>query len=229
VVVIGVVAVTRRVLRPATIALVLAPWIGIVILAFAVTYDPWRGRFLVAVWVMNVAVWGVLERHSVVATSVAAVTAVTFLACLLQYLGKPSGIETLAGRPGPSIWMLERWEAQTLLRGSGRSGEGLVLRTVERRVPNESSIAVAVWKDDAIYPYFGPRLRRRVVVVANNAGVPDYAEWVAAAPEVTPLGCPSSWRRVAAHPSGWRLYQRVGVDTCANPVPMRNTDPEPAP
>jgi hypothetical protein len=229
VVVIAGLAVRRRVMQPATIALALAPWIGIVILAFAVTYDPWRGRFLVGVWVMNVAVWGVLERHSVAAASVTAVTAVTFCACLVQYLGKPSGIDALTERSGPSIWTLERWEAQTLLRGSGRrSGERLVLRSVERRVPNGSSIAVAVWRDDVFFPYFGAGLRRNVVALATGAGVPDSAEWVAAAPEVAPLGCADSWHRVAEHPSGWRLYRRVGVDTCAKPLPLRNAGPEPA-
>ena len=119
-------------LTRAGLVLALAPWIAIVIFAMGITYDPWRGRFLISAWVMNVALWGLLQRRPTIAASVVAVTAVTFCACLVQYFGKPSGIDVVSERAESSIWSRERWQAQTTLRGSARE-EGREARDPLRR------------------------------------------------------------------------------------------------
>ena len=226
---ISVVAVTARnvrrgTVRPAALGLAVAPWIGIVILAVGVTYDPWRGRFLVAVWVMSVAVWGLLARHSAVAASLVAVTAVTFALSLAQYFGKPSGIDVLTEFPGPSIWGMERWRAQTALRGSSprEIGEKLVIREVERKVPDDAPIAVSVWGNDFLFPYFGEDLGREVRLIGPQGKLPRDANWLVAAPEAMPIGCADAWRTVASHRSGWRLYRRTGSDTCISPRDIRS-------
>jgi len=221
-VVIAGLGVRRRTTSAVALGLALAPWIGISILALAVTYDPWRGRFLVAVWVMSLAAWGLLERWAVIAECVAAVTAVTFVLCLAQYLGKPSGIDAVAATRGPGIWSFERWQAQTYLRGSGRrNGETLVVRQVERGVPDSASIDVSVGTDDVNFPYFGPRLTRRVRLLGPGEDVASSAEWLVAAPEMSPHACTNAWRAVVEHPTGWRLYRRVSPDLCRHRRPLR--------
>ena len=220
-VVLAVIGVARHRARPVLIVLALAPWIGIVILAASVSYDPWRGRFVVAVWVMSLAVWGMLEARKAVAASIVAVTTLTFALCLVQYIGKPSGIAELSDSKVASIWTFDRWEAQTLLRSPAYGdGEQYVLRVVEDRVPERSSIAVGVGMDDALFPYFGANLERHVEILRTGQVIPGGVEWVSAAPEITPFGCVEAWRTVAKHPSGWRLYQRIGNVRC-HPTPLR--------
>ena len=223
-------AVRRDSLSRSGLALALAPWIAIVIFAIGITYDPWRGRFLIAAWVMNVALWGLLQRRPTIAASVVAVTAVTFCACLVQYFGKPSGIDVLSERAGPSIWSRERWQAQTTLRGTPReNGEKLVIRFVEKDVPSRARVGVAVWGNDFRFPYFGPKLTRTVWMLRTGRPIPREVEWLVAAPETTPLGCADAWRRAVSDPSGWRVYRRIGRDTCATPAPLRSIDPGMAP
>ena len=216
--------VRRNVLARSAIAAATAPWIGIAILAIAIAYDPWRGRFLVALWVLNVAVWGVLERHRAVVLSIASVTALTFGLCLVAYYGRPLGIDQLSERSGPSIWGLERWQAQTMLRDSPRGhGERFVIREVERRVPADARIAVSVRSDDFVFPYFGAQLGREVRPIGPHETLPADAEWLAASPEAMPLGCSDAWRTVALHRSGWGLYRRSGPDTCLDSINIRRT------
>ena len=109
----------------AALAMALAPWLGILIVAFAVIYDPWRGRFLVAAWVMAIAMWGVLMRYRAVVLSVVLITTVTFALSVVEYFGKPLGIDALPGVTGRSVWHVERWDAQTFLRyGNPREAGG---------------------------------------------------------------------------------------------------------
>ncbi len=152
-------------------------------------------------------------------------TALTFCACLVQYLSKPSGIDTLSERPVPSIWALPRWQAETYLRASsGReAGEKLAIRYVEEYVPKRASLGVAVWGNDFRFPYLGPTLERTVRMLRTKERIPPDVEWVVASPEMSPLGCAESWDRVAVHPSGWRVYRRLVADTCATPVRLRVT------
>jgi len=217
-IVLAVHGVRNRTLRRAAVPLALAPWLGLLFLALAISYDPWRGRFLVPVWVMSVAVWGVLEQRRLITACIVAVTALTFSASLVQYFGKPSGIDTLVEIPGPSIWSMTRWQAQTTQRGSRReTGEKRMIRAVERRVPLDATIGVSVWLNDFRFPYFGPNLERNVVIVRTQVAVPPNVDWLVAAPEMSPLGCSRAWRVVERDRTGWRLYQRRSGDTCTTP------------
>ena len=201
----------------AALAMALAPWLGILIVAFAVIYDPWRGRFLVAAWVMAIAMWGVLMRYRAVVLSVVLVTTVTFALSVVEYFGKPVGIDALPGVTGRSIWHVERWDAQTFLRyGNPReAGERLLIRAVERSVPSTDPVAVAVQMNDFIFPYFGGGLRRHVDLVGLDERAPSTADWLVAAPETSPVACPGAWRLAASYEAGWRLYERTASDRCA--------------
>jgi hypothetical protein len=206
-----VVRVRRYGIGRASIALSLAPWLGIVIIATAITYDPWRGRLMAAAWVMNVAMWGTIERRSL-AVAVTFVTSLTFALSVAQYVGKPMGIDALSRSGSRPIWSLERWEAQTVIaRGKG---EQLLVREVERRVPSGDTIAVSVSTDDLLFPYFGSDLRRRVLLVDRRGRVPANAAWMAVGPHSAPTACSEAWRTVVSHRTGWRLYERIGVDRC---------------
>jgi hypothetical protein len=209
--------VRRRSIGRAALAMALAPWLGILIVAFAVIYDPWRGRFLVAAWVMAIAMWGVLMHHRAVLLAVVLITTVTFGLSVVEYFGKPVGIDALPGVTGRSIWHVERWDAQTFLRyGNPReAGERSLIRAVERNVPSTDSVAVAVRMNDFIFPYFGGALRRHVDLVGLHERAPSAAGWLVAAPEASLVGCPGAWRLAAPLEAGWRLYQRTAPDRCA--------------
>jgi hypothetical protein len=215
-------AVRRRELARPAVALAAAPLLGLLALAAAVAYDPWRGRFLAATWVMAVALFGVvIARSRTTGLIVISVASVTFCLCVVTYLGRPLGLG-VSGLDSVSIWQLARWEQQIFPRRASREDqERRVLAATRDRSEETDTIAMSVMWNDYIYPYFGPRLERRVEIVDPNERVSGEAAWLVAAPESSPFGCASSWARAFEDISGWRLYERVRDDACR--VPERLT------
>jgi hypothetical protein len=87
---------------------------------------------------------------------------------------------------------------------------------VERHVPADAALAVGVVSNAVLSPYFGPDLKRRVLLLAGDGRVAPRAQWLLAAPEVRPVGCPGEWR-VVATPGEWILARRAGRAPCPQP------------
>ena len=113
-------AVRRGSAKALAVALAASPFLGIGILALALSYDPWRGRLLVAPWVMGVAVWSLLARRRDAEIALTVAGAITVVLCGVGFHGKPLGLSFVTGRDVPSVWRLDRWEVQTLVRGDGQ-------------------------------------------------------------------------------------------------------------
>jgi hypothetical protein len=71
-----------------------------------------------------------------------------------------------------------------------------------------------------LFPYFGADLRRRVLLVDPHARIPATAAWIVLAPDSAPTACRDAWRIVVSHPTGWRLYRRMGRDHCDTERPL---------
>lgn len=221
-------SVRRRSARAVAIALALAPWIGIGILAVSLNYDPWRGRLLVAAWVMSAATWGLVSNTRAGALGLATGASVTLVLCAVGFLSKPLGAGWLTGTDAPSVWSLDRWEVQTAVRGGGApvdrdttkraAGEAAVIGFLDERVRGGEEVAVVLGENDFAFPLFGASLDRQVVLLDHADPVPTIARWLATAPGLSALACTGAWSSTLVHPSGWRVRSRVARGRCDDPA-----------
>jgi hypothetical protein len=184
-----------------------------------ITWDPFRGRFLVVGIALAAATWGVLLRFRVVAAATAAIGATTLVLALANYLGKPSGLDAAWSRTESppasldSIWGDDRAGAQARLR-LGES-EREVFRYIERNVPANAHLGVAARENELLSPYFGARLSRTVELIHPQGGsVSADAEWLLLSPGSSVDRCREAWRRELLLEPGWRLERRTESDRC---------------
>jgi hypothetical protein len=198
----------RKRLPALTIALAAAPWLLLATLALSITWDPWRGRFLVFGVALAAATWGILLRSTVFSTATAAIGATALLLALANQENKPSGLFTEL-----SVW---RSPSSQVQRGH-LYGEDKVLRFVDKSVPEDAQIGVSLKGLHLIHPYFGPSIARHVSLLpGQGASVPAEADWLVLAPGAAPRGCPDSWKP-ELDTRGWSVDRRVGPDDCFGP------------
>jgi hypothetical protein len=198
----AVLLVRRRSLPPLALVFAFAPVAWLVFLSLSIDYDPWQGRFFVFPVALSAALWGLVLRVPAVPVAAVAVAGVTAALTLVHFVEKPSGLRLLEGDAPASVWTLDRWEAQSILR----SEMAPVLRFAEERMPGESALALALRGDDFGYPFFGPRLERSVDLAAAESE----AEWLVASPEHA-AQVETSCREVALEtPEGWRIFRAAG-------------------
>lgn len=202
-------------LSPAALFAATAPFTGIVVVALTLPDDPWRGRFLVGAVAMSAALWGLILRVRWLAASVVAAALATLALVLVNADGKPSGLSLLHADAPASVWTLERWEAQTLLRTlEFTEPENATIAWVEEHVPEEP-LALALRYNDLTFPYVGESLDRPIRLVADRTAVPPDSRWLVTAPGVRPLGCDAAWRVAHDAGMGWLVWRRAGADMCA--------------
>ena len=186
------------------VAFAAAPWALVVTLALLITWDGWRGRFLLFGIALAAATWGVALRSRILAPAVASIGLIAVFLALANYHGKPSGLGS-----GATIWGNPRWEAQTRL-----SGPREVHRFVHERVPEDALIAVSLTGNHHLHPYFGPRVSRHVLLVSSDGGSPPAeSEWLVVMPEADVRRCEEAWSREFEH-GGWSVERRVASDDC---------------
>ena len=193
--------------RLATRALVFvsAPWILLITLALALVWDPWRMRFLAFGLALAASTWGIALRSRAISFACVAVGATALALSLGNIDFKPSGFG-----PSHGIWSTPRWVVYE------RVGPVLVYRYVERRVPRDAHVALALPVNQNIHAFFGTNLSREISLVPPDTPSPSpRAEWLIVAPNVTVRRCPGAWRRVLAD-SGWSIERRVGGDACVS-------------
>jgi 4-amino-4-deoxy-L-arabinose transferase-like glycosyltransferase len=207
----------RKRLPGAALGLALAPWALLLTLMTTITWDPFRGRFLVVGFAFAAATWGVLLRFRVVAAVTAALGTTTLALALANYLGKPSGLDAAwsRGEPSPaslrSIWRDDRAGAQARLR-VGKS-ERKLFGYVERKVPADARLVIAARENDLLSPYFGSRLTRTVELIRPQGGsVSADGQWLVLSPGSSVDRCREDWRRELQLETGWRLERRIAAD-----------------
>ena len=209
----------RRGASPLLVGLAAATWLLLLTLAVTITWDPFRGRFILVGVLLAAVTWGTLLRWRALSTGAVAIGVVTLGLTLLNYQGKPSGLGSVLGIDNPfrvtvsSIWTMSRTEAQTLVRPG--SDDGPLLSFVERAIPPDARVAVAPRENDFLSPFFGPGLSRHVTLVRLVGDVaPADAEWLVLAPGSRVRRCPGAWARELETDSGWRVERRVAADAC---------------
>jgi 4-amino-4-deoxy-L-arabinose transferase-like glycosyltransferase len=160
-----------------------------------------EGRYLVTPVALTMPLVAVLYRRRVLASAVAVLAALTLFFAHAYNASRPTG---LAGTT--AIWNMSRAE------GMGLFVPGLpeLVTAVDQAVPEDARLGTVLAFTDADYPYYGERLRRRLVEVppedplrgADAIGV----RWVVLGrgKQVVPA---AGWARVARTEVG-SLYRR---------------------
>ena len=139
------------------------------------------------------------------------VTTVAF--SLVHSFTKPSGVGLLEPAISRSVWHRDRVDMLTVIRDY--DGTPAILRAVERSVPGDARLAVAVPMDTFLAPLAGPHLSRKLLLVADGARVPSGATWLLTRPSATAVGCADAWQTTFTVKTGrWRLLRRTGPDVC---------------
>ena len=196
----------RRTLPPLALVLAGAPLAWFVFLALTLAYDEWQGRFFVYPVALSASLWGLVLPVRRYAVAVVALALTTAALSLVHFREKPSGLHLVEQEVPASVWGLERWQTQSLVRTEMRP----VLRFVETRVPRRTTIALALGEDDFGYPPFGEGLDREVELAPDRRpvrGVGD-AQWLLANPQRSVAVDRACWRLVFRTPRGWRIFIR---------------------
>jgi hypothetical protein len=204
VVAVGVVAailVRRHWLPPLALVLAAAPLAWLVLMSLSIDYDPWQGRFFVFPVALSAALWGIVLRVPAASIAAVAIAATTATLTLVHFVEKPAGVRLLEGNAPESVWGLDRWQAQSILR----TEMAPVLGFLETSVPEDAAVALALGGDDFGYPAFGPRLERDIELVSADG--PSQAEWLVVSPRGAEVDT-SCWRPALATPVGWRVLRR---------------------
>jgi hypothetical protein len=204
----------------AVLLMAFAPLLVMALLAAAINWDPYRGRFFIFPVLLATATWSFFVPVRWLAWSVALLGALTAALSLLGAASKPTGIASLESDEAPSIWGSPLWEAQTVLSDSDVTS---ILRQAQRLVPPDARVAVAPRPNDFIAPYFGRNLSRDVRLVLPGHAVPPSTTWLVRAPHVAVRVCPADWRvrDAAGTPRGWLIAQRVRSAPCTKTVLLR--------
>jgi hypothetical protein len=206
----SVVLFRRRAVPPLALVLAGAPLAWLVLFSLTIEYDIWQGRFFVYPVALSAALWGLVLRAAPLAWAAVAIGATTVVLSFVNSLEKPAGVQLFADRSTESVWELERWEVQALLRPELTS----VLRYLDERVPEDASIALVLGEDDYAYPAFGPQLEREIELVSRGEQ-PD-AEWLVARPERADEIDATCWR-TRLESEGGTVFERS--EACASGPP----------
>jgi hypothetical protein len=213
----AIVGVRHGVLRRAALVLAAAPLLLIIVFAFTIVYDPWRGRFAMFAVGLACAVWGWTIRARWLSGGVVGLCCTTVVVSLVHSYTKPSGLGLLEPSISRSVWHRDRIDTLTVIRGY--DGTPSVLRAVEADVPADAVLAVAVPFDTFLAPLAGPRLSRTLRLVPQGVPVPPDATWLVSKGERATSGCKAAWSTVYTDAeNGWRLLRRTAPDACGAAV-----------
>jgi hypothetical protein len=199
-------AVARRRMRAVFLVPVFAIPLFILGVAYSTRYNEFNGRYLLpgVVLAMPLAAL-VYRRERVLAALVAGIGALTLAWVHLGNEIKPTG-----GVRAPAIWTMTRAEAQSITW----DGMAPVIESVERHVPQDGRLGYALRYNDWIYPFYGPRLERRLVHLPRRGFLREADRLGLDAVVVSGVvrTPPPHWRALTFELPGWSLLLR-GAET----------------
>ena len=206
----AVVAVKRGAKRTA-IVMAAAPFLALLCVALSVVYLRYQGRYFVAGLALSASTWGLAAGWRAARVAIATAALVTAFLCLLNSIGKPSGLDLLHAKHQATVWSMPRWEQQGLLRWSPPERHEIrTMRFVERTVPLDASIGLALETNDFGFPYFGAGLTRRVSIVDDGDTIPPTVDWLVVSPGRRVARCDAAWRVAHRERLGWEVWRRIG-------------------
>jgi hypothetical protein len=210
----------RRRIAPVAVVLAAAPLLFLAVFAVLVPWDPWRGRFFTFSIALAAATWGTIERFRPALWGAVVLGVFTLPLALLAMSTKPVASwarETATASP-PFVWTTSKSDMLAYLAANGDLTGAIA--AIERTGP--STVAAALRENDFIYPYFGERRERTVLLVEHQGGqVPPAATWLVAAPGASIERC-GRWQDDYDQ-GGWVVARRL--DSSSSPCVGLQTAP----
>ena len=210
-----VVAVRACAVSRAALVALAAPVLFAPLVAFAVVYDPIRGRLFAFPVALAAAVFGAVLAHRALAWAGVALLTLTAALSLVHFAARPIGVSLLEPVEAEPLWRAERWRAQSAYAHPAQH-DPAAFRFFGEELPPDATVAVSAAQDAYLYPIFDARGRRTVRFVGASGSVPPDAEWLLVGPRRATLQCPRA-RRVLATPGGWRVLRLSRGRTCDTP------------
>ena len=202
----------RRQFTPVAVVLAAAPLLFVVVFSILVPWDPWRGRFFVFSIALAAATWGVIERFRPALWGAVVLAGFTLPLALLGMSTKPVASwarETTTQAP-PFVWTTSKSDMFSYLAG----GDDLTGAIAVIEHAGSGTVAAAMRENDFIYPFFGARRERTVLLVEHQGGdVPQGAIWLVTAPGASIERC-GNWKREYDQ-NGWVVERRL--DSASTP------------
>ena len=197
--------VRRETLPPSALVLAYAPLAWLALVAVTLTYHPWQGRFFIFPLALSAALWGLVLKVRPLAWAVVALAGTTALLSLVHFAEKPSGVRLLDDTKAKSVWQMARWEVQS----QHDPPLADVYRFFDEQVPTHDSVALALGPNEFAFPFFGPRLGRRVELVPFGSNARAIAAgWLFADPGRSGEIDKACWRAVLRAERG-TVFRRV--------------------
>jgi hypothetical protein len=206
-------AVRERQLPGVALVLAAAPFLWIVLLAIAVPYWEWNGRYTMGGFVLATATWAFSLRMQPVAWAAAALSALTVTLAFVHLHDRPSGLRLIEPTAERSVWTEPDWAVQATDHPDLRA----VFRFVDRKVPPDVRLAIQprVWpmrenvgKELLAYPFFGRDLSRTVLLAESlRQATAAKADWAILRGQ-TGASCVRGWRRVFRY-DVWSAFRRT--------------------
>jgi hypothetical protein len=206
-------AVRQRQLPAVALVLAAAPFLWIVLLAIAVPYWEWNGRYTMGGFALAAATWAVALRVRPVAWAAAAVAALSVTLAFVHQHDRPSGLRLIEPTAERSVWTEPDWTVQATDHPDLRA----VFRFVDREVPRDARLAIQprVWpmredvgKELLAYPFFGRDLSRTVLLAESlRKAAAAKADWAILRGQGS-APCVRGWKRVFRY-DVWSAFRRV--------------------
>jgi hypothetical protein len=181
------------------VLLAAAPVLLAALTAFAIVYDPWRGRFLLYGLALAATSWGLALRVRPLAWGLTGLAVTTIALSFIHSLEKPAGVALRDPRTADGIWGKDRSTIQSWLRDDGSRA---TFETVGRQ-PIDRRVGLAVAEDDYVFPYFGPSLKRHVSFIGEE-GTQD-VDVLVVSPDAHYRHVPP-WPVILMTDDGWAVY-----------------------
>jgi hypothetical protein len=197
----ALVAVTRRRAPPILLVPALAIPLYIAGVALSTRYNEFNGRYLVPGVIFAMPLVALVYRRRALSAVVAGVAALSLVFVHLGNEVKPTG-----ALRKPAIWDMSRAQAQS----AKWPGMQYVIESVERNVPSDEKLGYALRYNDWVFPWYGPRLDRRLVKLPRRDFIEEAERIGLESVLVSGLvkSPPPRWKALTFSTGGWTLLLR---------------------
>jgi Dolichyl-phosphate-mannose-protein mannosyltransferase len=199
---VGAFAVARRRVPLVFLVPLLAIPLFVLGVAYSTRYNEFNGRYLLPGVVLAMPLVALVYRARVLAAVVAGIGVLTLAQVHLANEIKPTGAVS-----EPAIWAMTRAEAQAITS----AGMAPLIESVEAHVASDGRLGYALRYNDWIYPFYGPRLERRLVKLPRRGFVEEADRIGLDAIVVSGVvrESPTTWRALVFPEAGWTLLLRT--------------------
>jgi hypothetical protein len=213
-------AVRRGALPAVTIVVASAPIIWIVLLAIAVPYWEWNGRYVMGGFALGSAAWASALRIPAVAWASAAIAALAVGLAFVHQHDRPSGLRLIEPTHERSVWTQPAWGVEATDHPDLRA----VLRFFDEHVAKDARVGVepsvfpaqgVVRGEMLAYTFFGTGLDRHVDLTDSATRAHRRGDGWAVLRAPHARDCPAGWRTAFRY-ENWVVLRSTSSPRCSS-------------